>query len=382
MEVISREPGRHLALVGPTTSGKTAVGIEIARERIAAGIPTEIISCDSMQVYRGMDIGTDKPSRAARSEIPHHLLDVVDPTEEYHLAEYLDSVEEVLAGVESRGATAILLGGTGLYVRAVTDGFRPPPSHPEVAKRLDEQSTDQLTERLRELDPLALSRIPPNNRRRLIRALEVTIGEGKPFSGFGTALENYGTTPFVLTGLWPTRSDVTQRIALRYERQVTDGMIAECRALVELGPRLSRTAGQALGYRELMSHLRGECTLEAALEAARVRTRKFAVRQMRWFRRDPRITWFPAPRLDGDTQADGETRPDGGARHESDPGTDPEAFAPSGRLAGQASPQTPEPVLQHVAIRDISGVAEAINELWRKRAVDCVGSRVTVGSQA
>ncbi len=316
--------------MGPTTTGKTAVGIEMARLRISAGLPTEIVSCDSMQVYRGMDIGTDKPAPAERAGVVHHLIDVVDPTEEYHLADFLEAVESTLDDIEARGASALLVGGTGLYVRAVTDGFRPPPSHPEVAGQLEDLSTTELSERLEALDPLALSRIPPNNRRRLIRALEVTIGEGRPFSGFGTGLDNFEETPFVLTGLWAERDELTRRIQQRYQRQVSAGMLPECEYLVSLGAGLSRTAAQALGYREVMAHLRGECSLEEALETARIRTRRFAVRQERWFRRDPRIAWFEAPSSDNDFPA----------------------------------------------------TAEAINQLWKKRAAEGVGSPVTVGSQA
>jgi tRNA dimethylallyltransferase len=287
-----REPGRHLVLVGPTASGKSAIGLEVARRRTAGGRPVEIISCDSMAVYRGMDIGTATPSAAERAEVPHHLIDVVDPDEEFSVQRFASLVTESLDGIESRGADAVLVGGTGLYVRAVTDGLHLPGRYPDVAAALEHEPTDELERRLAELDPVAASRVPPGNRRRLVRALEVTIGSGRPFSASGPGMGEYPPTPFVLAGLGLPRPVLTERIQHRYRRQLDDGFVDEVRALAERPPGVSRTAAEALGYRELLAHVRGECSVDQAIDTAAARTRRFAVRQERWFRRDPRIRWF------------------------------------------------------------------------------------------
>ncbi len=293
---MTRQPGRHLALVGPTASGKTDVGLALAEMRNESGTATEILSCDSMQVYRGMDIGTAKPTAEQQARVRHHMIDVAEPTDESSLGMFLGAAREALEGIESRGASALLLGGTGLYAQAMVDEFDPPPQFPAIAAQLDaEPDTTALQERLASLDPEALERIPPGNRRRIIRALEVTLGSGKPFSTHGKRLDSYGPTPFVLTGLRPDREELTQRINRRYDAQMEAGFLQEARVLHELGDSLSRTAAAALGYRELLSFLRGEVSEDEALGTARIRTRRFAVRQMRWFGRDPRIQWFEPP---------------------------------------------------------------------------------------
>ncbi len=288
--------GSHLAIVGPTASGKSAVAMQLARDLMDHGVRVEIVSCDSMQVYRGMDIGTAKPSLADRAEVPHHLIDLVEPSEDHNLAMFIDEAREVVSGIESRGARAVLVGGTGLYVRGIVDDFTPPPHFPDITAELEAvEDTSKLTERLAELDPLGLSRIPPGNRRRIVRALEVSLGTGIPFSRHGTDLEQYGPTRFALVGLRPERDVLTRAIAQRYEEQMSQGFLEEVRVLASLVPPMSRTARQALGYRELLDHLDGAMVLEKSLETARVRTRKFAVRQLRWFGRDPRIVWVPPP---------------------------------------------------------------------------------------
>ena len=289
-----RGPGRHLVLVGPTASGKSAAGLALARRRVASGRPVEIISCDSMAVYRGMDIGTATPSATELLEVPHHIVDVVDPSDEFSVQQFIALVAASLDGIESRGADAVLVGGTGLYVRAVTDGLDLPGRYPEVAAALEPESTEELERRLAELDPVAASRVPPRNRRRLIRALEVTIGSGRPFSASGPGMGEYPPTPFVLAGLSLPRPILTERIQERYRRQLDAGFVDEVRALADRPDGISRTAAEALGYRELLDHLRGECSLDQAIDRAVIRTRRFAVRQERWFRRDPRIRWFDA----------------------------------------------------------------------------------------
>ncbi len=289
----ARRPGRHLVLVGPTASGKSSVALQLAQRRRARGELVEIVTVDSMQVYRGMDIGTASPTPAERAEVPHHLVDVVDPHEEYSVAEFRAAANAALDDIESRGGAAILVGGTGLYVQAIVDGLELPGRFPDVAAELDrEPRTDVLLERLRALDPVAATRIEPGNRRRVLRALEVTIGAGRPFSSFGPGLDAYPGTPFLLTGLQIDRGLLADRVESRYDAQMDAGFLDEVRVLLARPEPMSRTAAQALGYRELAEHLRGERSLDEALRLAIDRTRQFGVRQIRWFRRDPRITWF------------------------------------------------------------------------------------------
>jgi tRNA dimethylallyltransferase len=252
----------------------------------------ELVSADSMQVYRGMDIGTAKATPAERDEVPHHLLDVAGPEEDYSLARFQADVAEVIAGVEARGRRALVVGGTGLYVQAVVDGLALPGQWPELKAALEDQPPADLYQRLTELDPLAAARIEPGNTRRLVRALEVTLGSGRPFSSFGPGLRAYPPSPrFRLAGVWLPRPAVAERIEARYRDQLAAGFLDEVRNLRD---RMSRTARQALGYKELLAHLAGECTLDEAVAAAISRTREFARRQRAWFRRDPRITWFGA----------------------------------------------------------------------------------------
>lgn len=290
-----REPGRHLVLVGPTASGKSATALVLAMERSAAGMATEIVSCDSMAVYRGMDIGTATPTAEEQELVAHHLIDVADPAEEFSVRRFVDLVDGALDDIEERGASAILVGGTGLYVQAVVDRLDLPGRYPEVLVDLEPLGTDELARRLGELDPVAATRVPPGNRRRLLRALEVTIGSGRPFSASGPGLAAHPPTPFPMVGLAVDREVLTRRIRTRYERQMAAGFIEEVRALPERSEGWSRTAREALGYRELAAHLRGELDLAEAVEEAVHRTRRFAVRQERWFRRDPRIQWIDAP---------------------------------------------------------------------------------------
>lgn len=298
-------PGRHLVLVGPTASGKSALALSLARRRRAGGQQVELISMDSMAVYRGMDIGTTTPDATEQALVPHHLLDVVDPDEEFSVAAFVRAVRRVLDDLEARDASAILVGGTGLYVQAVVDDLDLPGRFPHVLAELErEQDTRALHARLVGLDPAAATRIEPDNRRRVLRALEVTIGSGRPFSAHGPGLDAYPPTPFVLAGVRLPREVLAERVERRLREQLDAGFLDEVRTLHGRPAGVSRTAAQALGYRELGTHLRGECTLDEAVEQATTRTRQFGVRQLRWFGRDPRIRWFdhegdPAEVLDG-----------------------------------------------------------------------------------
>ena len=292
-----RPSGRHLALVGPTASGKSSLALALARSRS----DIELVTVDSMQVYRGMNIGTAKPSVAEQSEIVHHLLDVCDPDDDYTVARFQRDCFAVLADIEERGKRAVLVGGTGLYLQAITDDLEIPARFPEVRAELElEPDTAVLFARLEGLDPLAASRMEPTNRRRVVRALEVTVGSGRPFSSFGPGLEEYPPAPFPVLGLAMERVVLDQRIAQRYEQQMADGFLAEVQTLVDLPAGLGRTARQALGYAELLDHIENGTPLDDALETAVTRTRRFARRQQRWFGRDPRINWIET---DGEVSA-------------------------------------------------------------------------------
>ncbi|HET7654518.1 MAG TPA: tRNA (adenosine(37)-N6)-dimethylallyltransferase MiaA [Acidimicrobiales bacterium] len=280
----------HLALVGPTASGKSAVALEVART--LPGPPVEIVTADSMQVYRGMDIGTAKPTAVERADVPHHLLDVTEPADDFSVARYQRAADEVLDDVEARGRRALLVGGTGLYVQAVVDRLDVPGRWPEVRADVErEPDTVALWRRLQQADPVAAERIVPTNRRRVVRALEVTLGSGTPFSSFGPGIQAFPPSErFRLAGVWLPRAAGVERIRTRLTQMLDAGLLDEVRALAR-NP-MSRTARQALGYRELLGHLAGDCTLDEAIDTTVRRTIAFARRQRVWFRRDPRITWY------------------------------------------------------------------------------------------
>jgi tRNA dimethylallyltransferase len=280
-------------LVGPTASGKSALAFALASE--LGGI--EIVSMDSMSVYRGMDIATAKPTLAERAAVPHHLIDLLDPAQECTVALFQAEARAALDGIEARGAQALLVGGTGLYVRAVVDDLSPPGRYPEVAAALGAEAdrpggTAALYERLAAVDPRAAARMTPENRRRIVRALEVTVGSGRPFSSFGPGLEEYRPTRFVQVGIPFEPAAVDAAITARFSRWMAAGLLEEVRALAARPAGLSRTARQALGYKELLAHLEDGSPLEDAVAAAVRRTRAFARRQWSWFRRDPRISWI------------------------------------------------------------------------------------------
>ena len=277
-----------LAIVGVTASGKSTVATELARRdpRI------ELVSADSMQVYRRMDIGTAKPSRAEQAEVRHHLIDVVDASEDFSVSEFQQAANAAIADVEARGGIPLLVGGTGLHLRAVIDSLEIPGQYPEVKSSLESTATGALYLRLGELDPDAAARIEPANRRRIVRALEVTLGSGRCFSSYGPGLDAYGPTRFRMVGPRWSRVAIDARIAQRYEEQMAAGFLDEVQGLASNPLGISRTARQALGYRQLLAHVAGKATAEDAIEDAVVATRRFSRRQERWFRRDPRIRWI------------------------------------------------------------------------------------------
>jgi tRNA dimethylallyltransferase len=286
----------HLALVGPTASGKSALAFALARE---LG-DVEIVSLDSMQVYRGMDIGTAKPTLAERATVVHHLVDVVDPDDDWSVARTQAGAREALEAIEARGRRALFVGGTGLYVRSVVDELRIPGE--DLVLRAELQAATQPVEGLRrayreleDLDPVAAARIEPLNRRRIVRALEVIRLTGRPFSSFGPGVDHFGPPAVAvrMVGVWLPREVHARRIASRVVAMRDAGLVDEVRALGEQPGGLSRSAVQAIGYREVVQYLRGEVsTLDAATDLIVRRTRAFARRQRMWFRRDPRITWL------------------------------------------------------------------------------------------
>ncbi|MGV3758477.1 MAG: tRNA (adenosine(37)-N6)-dimethylallyltransferase MiaA, partial [Actinomycetota bacterium] len=224
------EPGRHAALVGATATGKSALALAIARRDPS----WELVSVDSMQVYRGMDIGTAKPTPAERAEVPHHLLDVLDPWEDATVAWFQQEARAALVDIEGRGKRALLVGGTGLYLQAVVDDLDIPGQHPEVRAALEaEPDTASLHARLRVLDPVAAARMEPTNRRRIVRALEVTLGSGRPFSSFGPGVHGHAGEAFTLVGLAMEQAEVAERIEARYVAQMAAGFLDEVRRLVE-----------------------------------------------------------------------------------------------------------------------------------------------------
>ncbi len=284
-------PAPPVALVGPTASGKSTLAVALARARPEF----EIVSVDSMQLYRGMAIGTASPSPAERAEVPHHLLDLLDPDEEASMAWFQATARSAIADIEARGRRALLVGGTGLYHRAVVDGFEIPGRFPEVRAELEaEPDTAALHARLAALDPRGAARAEPTNRRRVVRALEVTLGSGRPFSSWGTGLDSYPPSRVLQIGIRRDPARLDERIERRSLAQLASGWLDEVRVLRSRYTTLSRTAGAAVGYQELWSHLDGQMELGEAADRIVRRTRRLARRQRSWFGRDPRVLWLEA----------------------------------------------------------------------------------------
>jgi tRNA dimethylallyltransferase len=282
-----------LALVGPTASGKTEAGVLIA-ERLGA----EIVSVDSMSVYRGMDVGTAKPTTADRARVPHHLVDVAEPDEDFSVARHQELARGALALIAGRGRPALAVGGTGLYFRALVDGLAFPATDPATRRALEEEAVRlgpiALHDRLRRLDPAAAGVIEPANVRRTVRALEVASVTGRPFSSFAEQWDRYPGEGVRAAGVRMPPEVRRERIEDRVRCQFESGLLQEVALLVERGMGPSLTARQAIGYAEATLHLEGSVSLEEAIARTAKRSRALARRQMAWFRRDPRIRWFDA----------------------------------------------------------------------------------------
>jgi tRNA dimethylallyltransferase len=287
-----REPP-FLALVGPTASGKTEAAIAVAE-----GIGAEIVSVDSMLVYRGMDVGTAKPSPDQRARIPHHLVDVVDPSAPFSVARFQALGREAAAGIRERGRRVLLSGGTVLYLRALVDELAFPPTDQAVRSSLEAEADRvggiEMYERLARSDPVAAGKIDPSNVRRTIRALEVARLTGRPFSSFAQAWERYEPSRVRAAGIRVAPDALSRRIERRVASMLEHGLLDEIRGLVAAGFGSWITSSQAIGYAEFARHLAGDLTLEEAVAGTVKRTRALARRQMAFLRRDPRIRWFEA----------------------------------------------------------------------------------------
>lgn len=275
-----REP---LYICGPTAVGKSAVAIEIAKR-----LGGEIISVDSMQVYRGMNIGTAKPSEAERGEVPHHLIDVAEVTENFDAAKFVQLAKEVEARIEF----PIYCGGTGLYFNALLHGLgEAPASDPDVRRELENMDLGQLLEELRAKDPKCFEQIDRSNPRRVVRALEVIRITGKPFS---EQRAEWKETKARIVGLQMEREALHRRIDRRVDEMFERGLVDETRGLLKRGLRENRTASQALGYKQVIEHLDGAPGLEETIELVKLRTRQFAKRQLTWFKRQLPVRWLNA----------------------------------------------------------------------------------------
>ncbi|MBM7555851.1 tRNA (adenosine(37)-N6)-dimethylallyltransferase MiaA [Halanaerobacter jeridensis] len=283
-----------LALVGPTAVGKTKLSLRLAQD-----LKGEIISADSMQIYKGMDIGTAKASQEERDLVPHHLLDIVEPDEEFSVADFQEEVDELIPEIDQRGKLPMLVGGTGLYVKSVIEGFIFPDMEKDwdLRNRLEEEAEEKGTEyvhdKLKEIDPKLADKLHPNDLRRVIRGIEVYRQTGKTSTHFKEkAKERPPRYDAVKIGLFREREKLYERINDRVDQMIEQGLIEEVRSLYQQGYDLELTSMQALGYKQLIKHFEGEYDLEEAIRLIKRDTRHFAKRQLTWFKRDDDIKWF------------------------------------------------------------------------------------------
>ena len=283
-----------ICVVGPTASGKTKLSIELAKRYNG-----EILSCDSMQIYRGMTIGTAKPTPEETEGIPHHMIDVIDPGEAFSVGRYVEMADPILQDILSRGKTCIIVGGTGLYVDSLIAGRSFAP-FPETGKRqeleamADEQGNEAVIELLRGFDPDSADRLHPSDRRRIIRAAEVYLETGKTITQHN--LETQAIPP-KYSPLWLgldfiDRAELYARIDKRVDIMMQDGLIEEIQGLLAAGTPPTATSLQAIGYKEPMAALRGEMTMDEAVDKIKQESRRYAKRQLTWFRRNKDIHWI------------------------------------------------------------------------------------------
>jgi tRNA dimethylallyltransferase len=283
-------PRAAIFLVGPTASGKSAVALALAEQ-----LGGEIISVDSMQVYRGLDIGTAKPATEERARVPHHLIDVVPVTEAFDAAEFVARAREAESEIVNRGRLPIFCGGTGLYVKAYLDGLgEAPPADAALRRQLEATPLEVLLEELAKADPVAHERIDRKNPRRVIRAIEVIRLTGRPFSAQRADWRKGDSDKAgrQIYGLQRETSDLRARIDARVDEMFARGLVDETRALLECGLAENPTAMQAIGYRQVVEYLRGARALPETVELVKTKTRQFAKRQMTWFQRQLPVEWL------------------------------------------------------------------------------------------
>jgi tRNA dimethylallyltransferase len=286
-------PPPALAIVGATATGKSALALALAKE-----LGGEIINADALQVYRGFDLGTAKPKAAERAAVPHHLIDILEPHERYSAGEFARRAREAMAEIEGRGKVPIVVGGSGLYLRALFSGLSPiPPGDPEVraelCRRLGEEGLPALAAELARRDPETAARLPPGDTQRILRALEVALVTGVPLSAW-ISRQPFGTQGIaaIQVGLTVARGLLYDRIASRVAEMVAGGWVEEVTGLLQRGLEPTLPAFQAIGYRQLARHVQGEQPLEASIADTVQATRRFAKRQETWFRKEPGLTWF------------------------------------------------------------------------------------------
>lgn len=285
-----RESRRLLIVVGPTASGKSSLALHLADV-----LASEVVNCDSLQLYKGFDIGTAKPSTAERLALPHHLFDVLEGGAVYSAGDYARLARPILEEISARGKLPVVVGGTGFYLKALLDGLPPLPSRDEgVRMRLvdrEDRRPGSLQKILTRLDPSTAARIHPSDVQKLTRALEIRMltGTALPPSSEALPLTGYN---ILMLGLDPPREHLVQAIGMRTRQMFADGLIDEVRGLLASGFRGDEKPFESLGYKQALAHLRGEMTLAAAIESTEIETRQYAKRQQTWFRRDPRIRWL------------------------------------------------------------------------------------------
>lgn len=290
------EKTRLVIVQGPTASGKSALALELA-ERIGG----EIVNADSMQVYRGMDIGTAKPSQEERRRVPHHLYDIVDPKVNFTAADFREHASRAIADIERRGKRVILVGGTGLYIRILTQGLVASPGGDDnIRRELEDQAhgegLESLHRRLAAVDPVAAARLHPNDGVRIVRALEVFLLTGRPLSVFQEA-HRFADEPYrcLKLGITVERELLYRRVEERVDRMIAEGLVEEVRGLLSAGYPATLKAMGSIGYREICAYLAGEFSLDEAVRLIKQNTRQYAKRQMTWFRRDSEIIWVEYP---------------------------------------------------------------------------------------
>ena len=283
-----------IAVIGPTGAGKSALAIEISKHIIANGGQAEIINCDSMQFYKGMDVGTAKLTLAERQGITHHLFDFLEITDESTAAEYQQIARPLIFDLQARGVTPILVGGSMLYVAAVLNRFEFPARDEELRAKLEQDLIDlgphEMHRRLKELDPVAASRIIPQNGRRSVRALEIVTLTGQPFAA-ALPDEPEDWQPVLEIGVNGPREDLVQRLERRVQKMWQLGLVQEVESLIPLGIREGKTSSRAIGYSQALAQIDGLLTQDEAIADTVRLTQKYARRQMSWFRRDNRIQW-------------------------------------------------------------------------------------------